>query len=59
MHLPEMCRLLLLLTLAAVPLFSHAIEEPDYAIIKAFDKVEVRQYAPTPSRNLRGELRQK
>lgn len=41
-----MRRLLLLLTLAAVPLFSHAIEEPDYTIIKTFDKVELRQYAP-------------
>ena len=38
--------LLRLLTLAAVPLFAHAIEEPDYTVIKTFDKVEFRQYAP-------------
>jgi len=41
-----MRRLLLLLTLAAMPLLSHAIEEPDYQVIRKFDKVEVRQYAP-------------
>ena len=41
-----MRRLLLLLTLAAMPLFSHAIEEPDYEVIKKFDQVELRQYAP-------------
>jgi hypothetical protein len=29
-----------------MPLFSHAIEEPDYEVIKKFDKVELRQYAP-------------
>ena len=45
-HLPtHMRRLLLLLTLAAMPLFSHAIEEPGYEVIKKFDKVELRQYA--------------
>ncbi len=41
-----MRRLLLLLTLSAMPLFSHAIEEPDYEVIKKFDQVELRQYAP-------------
>lgn len=41
-----MRRLLLLLTLAAMPLFSHAIKEPDYEVIKKFDQVELRQYAP-------------
>ena len=40
-----MHRLLLALTLAAVPVFSHAIEEPDYEVIRAFDSVELRQYA--------------
>jgi SOUL heme-binding protein len=41
-----MRRFLLLLTLAAMPLFSHAIEEPDYEVLRKFDNVEVRQYAP-------------
>jgi SOUL heme-binding protein len=41
-----MRRLLLLLILAAMPLFSHAIEEPDYEVIKKYDKMELRQYAP-------------
>ena len=40
-----MRRLLLLLTLA-MPLSSQAIEEPDYEIVKSFDSVELRQYAP-------------
>jgi SOUL heme-binding protein len=37
---------LLLLILAAMPLTSHAIEEPDYEVIRKFDNVELRQYAP-------------
>jgi len=37
---------LLFITLAAMPLFSHAIEEPDYEVIKTFDTVELRRYAP-------------
>jgi SOUL heme-binding protein len=41
-----MRRFLLLLTLATMPLFSHAIEEPDYELIRKFDDVELRQYAP-------------
>jgi len=41
-----MRRFLLLLTLAAMPLFSHAIEEPDYQVIRKFDNVELRQYGP-------------
>jgi SOUL heme-binding protein len=41
-----MRRFLLLLTLAVMPLFSHAIEEPDYEVIRKFDNVELRQYAP-------------
>jgi len=38
--------LLLLLTLAALPLSSQATEEPDYEVIRKIDQVEVRQYAP-------------
>jgi hypothetical protein len=41
-----MNRLLLLLTLATMPLFSHAIEEPKYEVIRQIDTVELRQYAP-------------
>lgn len=29
-----------------MPLFSHAIEEPKFEIIRQFDSVELRQYAP-------------
>ena len=41
-----MHRLLLLLTLTALPLFSHAIEEPKFEVIRQIDAVELRQYAP-------------
>lgn len=41
-----MPRLLVLLALIAMPLFSHAVEEPKYQVIKQFDDVELRQYAP-------------
>ena len=41
-----MHRLLLLLILTAMPFFSHAIEEPKYEVIRRFDNVELRQYAP-------------
>ncbi len=41
-----MRHILLLLLLAAMPLSSHAIEEPDYEVIRKFDNVELRQYAP-------------
>ena len=41
-----MQRLLLLFTLTTMPLFSHAIEEPRYEVIKQFNAVELRQYAP-------------
>ncbi len=41
-----MRRLLLLLALAAMPMFSHAIEEPDCDVTRKFDRVELRQYAP-------------
>ena len=41
-----MSRLLLLFILAVMPLFSHAIEEPDHEVIRTFDNVELRRYAP-------------
>ena len=41
-----MHRLMLLLTLTAMPLFSHAVEEPKYEVIRHLDNVELRQYAP-------------
>jgi hypothetical protein len=37
---------LLGLALAAMPLWSHAIEEPDYQVLRKLDNVELRQYAP-------------
>lgn len=39
-------RQLLWFSFAAMPLSSHAIEEPDYAVVRKLDQVEVRQYAP-------------
>jgi SOUL heme-binding protein len=41
-----MRRHLLFFVLAAMPLLSHAIEEPDYEVIRKLDNVELRQYAP-------------
>ena len=41
-----MRRILLLLALFTMPSFSHAIEEPDHDVIRKFDNVELRQYAP-------------
>ncbi len=39
-------RRLLWLTLSAMPLFSHATEEPKYEVIRQIGSVELRQYAP-------------
>ena len=44
--LPTMRRFLLLLALAVMPLSSHAVEEPDYEVVRKFDDVELRRYAP-------------
>ena len=41
-----MHRLLFLLTMTAMPLCSHAIEEPKFEVIRRIDTVELRQYAP-------------
>ncbi len=38
--------ILLPLLLAAMPLTSYAVEEPDYEVIGRFDGVELRRYAP-------------
>jgi hypothetical protein len=37
---------LLALMLAALPLWSHAIEEPDHEVVRQFDGVDLRQYEP-------------
>lgn len=42
----SLLRSLFWFTLAAMPLSSHAIEEPDYQVLRAFGAVELRQYAP-------------
>lgn len=34
------------LMLAALPLWSHAIEEPDHEVVRQFDGVDLRQYEP-------------
>jgi hypothetical protein len=39
-------RHLLGVALAAMPLTSHAIEEPDYEVIRKLGQVELRQYTP-------------
>ena len=41
-----MPRYLLSFALAAMPLPSHAVKEPDYEVIRKLDNVELRQYAP-------------
>jgi hypothetical protein len=41
-----MRRLFLLLAVVLMPTFSQAIEEPDYQVIRTFDHVELRHYAP-------------
>ncbi len=41
-----MHRILLLLTFIALPMTSHAIEEPRYEVVRDIEGVELRQYAP-------------
>ena len=41
-----MRRRLLVVILVLMPLLSHAIEEPDYEVLRKLDKVELRKYAP-------------
>ncbi len=45
-NLSNLLAKLLGLILAAMPLASHAIEEPDYQVIRKLDEVELREYAP-------------
>jgi hypothetical protein len=42
----NLLRPLLWVALAAMPLSSHATEEPDYEVVRKLDNVELRQYAP-------------
>ena len=37
---------ILTIMLTAMPLLSHAIQEPDFEVTKKFDNIELRQYAP-------------
>ena len=41
-----MRRRVLFVILVLMPLLSHAIEEPDYEVLRKLDKVELRKYAP-------------
>ena len=41
-----MRRRFLFVILVLMPLLSHAIEEPDYEVLRKLDKVELRKYAP-------------
>ena len=41
-----MLRHLLIFVLSTMPLLSHAIEEPDYEVVRKLDTVELRQYSP-------------
>ena len=41
-----MRRFILIFMLTAMPLLGYAAEEPDFEVIKKFDNVELRQYAP-------------
>lgn len=41
-----MRRFILIFMLTAMPLLSNATEEPNFEVIKRFDNVELRQYAP-------------
>jgi len=41
-----MPRFLFVFILAAMPVLSHAIQEPDFQVIRKLDNVELRQYAP-------------
>ena len=41
-----MLRHLLIFVLSTMPLLSHAIEEPDYEVVRKIDTVELRQYSP-------------
>ena len=41
-----MYRFMLLLALAVMPSLSHAVEEPDYEVVRNLGNVELRRYAP-------------
>ena len=49
-----MLKRLLSLLIATMPLFAHAIEEPDFDVVQQLDGAEVRAYAPYVVAEVRG-----
>jgi len=46
LSIPPLLRRSILLALLAMPLFAHAVEEPDYTVTRKLGVVELREYAP-------------